>query len=138
MHRCAQYCNIVRRRLLIWLLKQSVNIRDPASGGRSREFESRHPDHYFQNRVNRLQRPLPGHCLFVAPNCGGLAGTRFSPQILHTPKSGLGFPNLNNCLSTTELECLLSAAFRPFANFGPHRLHPTLSGRSAHGYAYLK
>ena len=44
LHRYAQYCNVVRRRLLIDQQKQPVNIRDLDSGGRGRKFESSHPD----------------------------------------------------------------------------------------------
>ncbi len=48
LHRYAQYCNLVRGRLLIDQQKQSVNIQDLVSGGRGRRFESSHPDQYFQ------------------------------------------------------------------------------------------
>jgi hypothetical protein len=36
LHRHAPCCNNVRRRLLIWFLKQSVNFHDPYSAGRGR------------------------------------------------------------------------------------------------------
>ncbi len=37
----ALYCNLIRKRLLILFLKQSVNIRDLDSGGRGRKFAPR-------------------------------------------------------------------------------------------------
>jgi hypothetical protein len=36
--------------------------------------KSSHPDQFFRNRINPLQRPLPGHCLFVGPDCGDFVG----------------------------------------------------------------
>ena len=47
-HRCAQYGNQPRGRLLIYQLKQSVNIQDVDSGGRGRKFKSSHPDHFVR------------------------------------------------------------------------------------------
>ncbi len=44
LHRYAQSCNVVRGRLPIDHLKQSVTIQDLDSGRRDRKFKSSHPD----------------------------------------------------------------------------------------------
>jgi hypothetical protein len=62
LHRYAQFCHLVRERLLIHYLNQPVNIRDLSSGGRGRKFKSSHPDQFFPFQINSLQYPLVGHC----------------------------------------------------------------------------
>ena len=44
LHRYAPCCNLVRGRLLINQLNQSIRIQDLDSGGRGRRFKSSHPD----------------------------------------------------------------------------------------------
>jgi hypothetical protein len=48
LHRYAQCCIVVRGRLLIHFLNQSVNTQDLDSGGRGRKFESSHPDQVLE------------------------------------------------------------------------------------------
>jgi len=74
LHRYAQYCNCVRGRLLIYYLKQSVNIQDLDSGGWGRRFESSHPDQFFPNQINSLSRLPFDHCLLRECLCGSFAG----------------------------------------------------------------
>jgi hypothetical protein len=52
LHRYAQFCHLVRERLLIHYLNQPVNIRDLSSGGRGRKFKSSHPDHFVRCSID--------------------------------------------------------------------------------------
>jgi len=57
-------------------LKNSVKPIDYA-GTIPCSFKSSHPDHFFPSQVNHLQTTLPGHCLFVGPDCGDYVGIFF-------------------------------------------------------------
>ncbi len=102
LHRYAQYCNVVRRRLLIGQLKQSVNIRDLDSGGRGRKFESSHPDQYFH--------------VVTAQHSGS--------QLSASPRKSTVSPNDNVDLSPPRLRPEICRVAPKCAGFCL-RLHPT-------------
>ena len=58
LHRYAQYCNVVRGRLLIDQQKQSVNIQDLPSGGRGRKFIPRRACEPTSRRPILSPRPI--------------------------------------------------------------------------------
>jgi len=91
--RYAQCCHLVRGRLLIRFLHQSVNTQDLDSGGRGRKFKSSHPDHQFHFNFNPLGVPPQS--------------TAFSPDFL--------CPTFALYLQARLSELLLGAIHRPFS-----------------------
>jgi hypothetical protein len=79
LHRYAQYCNIVRGRLPISQLKQSVSVHYPDSGGRGRGLKTPRSEWVYQCQINRLETALPIYLVCCRASLRGNCGVFTAP-----------------------------------------------------------
>ena len=133
LHRYAQYCNVVRGRLLIYQQKQSINIQDLDSGGRGRKFESSHPDQLHQAVTEFTAIPRCDCKCPVSENTGTNAfilESRYAPA----PEDNCGKWNAG---ATDQLiDLIVRDGFSPRNSM--HRLSGSKLGRLILTYCFQK